>query len=54
MLVTVVSLPFIITQQDSTNQGLVSNPRLLTARERYLTIDVKTSPEDDRVPYLKA
>ncbi|KAF8273294.1 hypothetical protein EI94DRAFT_1298434 [Lactarius quietus] len=32
----------------------VSNPRLLAARERYLTIDVKTSPADDHVPYIKA
>ncbi|KAH9068462.1 hypothetical protein EDB83DRAFT_2263052 [Lactarius deliciosus] len=32
----------------------VSNPRLLAARERYLTLDVKTAPADDYVPYLKA
>ncbi|KAI9439917.1 hypothetical protein H4582DRAFT_1943959 [Lactarius indigo] len=32
----------------------VSNPRLLAARERYLTLDVKTAPADDHVPYLKA
>lgn len=32
----------------------VSNPRLLAARERYLTLDVKTAPTDDHVPYLKA
>ena len=54
MLVKVVGLPFIVTQQDSTSQGLVSKGRLLTAREHHLTIDVKASPVDDRVPYLKA
>ncbi|KAN0132965.1 hypothetical protein V8E53_009330 [Lactarius tabidus] len=34
--------------------GVVSNPHLLAARERYLTIDIKTSQADDHVPYLKA
>ena len=51
---TVVSLLFMITTQNSTNQCVVSNPRLFAARERYLSIDVKTSPADDHVPYLKA
>ncbi|KAN0132966.1 hypothetical protein V8E53_009331 [Lactarius tabidus] len=32
----------------------VSNPRLLVAREHYLTMDIKTSQADDHVPYLKA
>ncbi|KAH9031782.1 hypothetical protein EDB85DRAFT_1958421 [Lactarius pseudohatsudake] len=31
----------------------ISNPRLLAARERYLTLNVKTAPADDHVPYLK-
>jgi hypothetical protein len=53
-LVTVVSFPFIITYQNSPNPCVVSNPHLLAARERYLTIDIKTSQADDHVPYLKA
>ena len=54
MLVTVVGLPFIMTQQNSNNQCVVSIPSLLAARERYLTIDIKTAPADDHVHYLKA
>jgi hypothetical protein len=43
MLVAVVSFRFIITRQNGANQCVVSRPRLLAARERYLTINIKTS-----------
>ncbi|KAH9972059.1 hypothetical protein BGW80DRAFT_1316170 [Lactifluus volemus] len=33
--------------------GDVSDPRLMAARERYLTLDVNTSSPDDHEPYLK-
>ena len=54
MLVTVVGLQLIIIKQNCTDQWIVTNPRLLALRERYLIIDIKTSPVDDHVPYLKA
>ena len=48
-----MSLLFIMAKQNSTNQCVVLY-RLLAAQERYLTIDVKTFPADNHVPYVKS
>ena len=53
-----VSLLFIMTKQNCTNQRVVLNYLLLAAQEPYLAIDVTTSLADNHVPldvpYLKA
>jgi hypothetical protein len=49
-----VSLLLIVTKKNPTNQRVVTNRHLPAARERYVTIEVKTSPADNHVPYLKS
>ena len=54
MLVMLVSFVFTLRNEVDNYKYVDSDPRLMAARERYLTMDVNCVSADDHVPYVKA